>query len=353
MVSLVDVGPGVTAAHQRRGDGGKLLRGGNRLALPPRPSQQPRVGRILVGPLVVAVLGEGLDLRRIGLAHDLLEEHRHGGIDQVRIRVAGVPAANLLGVVERDQLEVRAVLAQQRVVGPVAAQSRDERLDLALAAVAEVVAGVAAVINGADEHFALAIRALPVEHRLRRSGLEALADAVVAVKEVRHPGLGAIGRQRPGQADHIVNLGRLAWRHPKQIGRMPARQVKEPRHQFIAHLLGAGRVVHGADLYPALANAPSQLRRVGLAVAAEEARDGFAGLDDVTELAVLVPAIGFRAELEWPLDVGVADVRAQPVGIIAEPQVMVRVGDAVNLPLLLRLPGEFVPGQHAVPGLWE
>src|ERR1039458_8341093 len=97
---------------------------------------------------------------------------------------------------------------------------------MALASVAEVVAGVSAVVDGADKHLALAIRALPIEHRLRRGGLEALADAVVAVKEVRHSGLGAISRQRPGQADHIVNLGGLTWRHPKQIGRMPAGQVK-------------------------------------------------------------------------------------------------------------------------------
>ena len=102
----------------------------------------------------------------------------------------------------------------------------------------------------------------------------------------------AIRRQRPGQADHIVNLGRLARRHPEQIGRMPARQVEEPRHQLIAHLLGVGSIVHGADLDAAFPDAPGQLRGVGLAVAAEEAGDRLAGFDDIAELAVLVPAIG-------------------------------------------------------------
>ena len=198
MVSLVDVGPGIAAARQRASDGGKLLRGRDRLALPPRKRQQPRIGRILIGPLVVAVFGEGLDLRRVSLAHDLLEEHRHGGIDKARICIAGVPAPNLLGVVQCDELEVRAVLAQERVVGPVAAQASDERLDVGLAPVPEVIAGIAAVINRADQHFALTIRPLPVEHRLRRCRLQALPDPVMAVEEVRHAGLVAIRRQGPG-----------------------------------------------------------------------------------------------------------------------------------------------------------
>ena len=88
-------------------------------------------------------------------------------------------------------------------------------------------------------------------------------------------------------------------------------------------------------------------------MAAKEAGDGLAGFDDVTELAVLVPRVGIRAELERSLNVGVADLGAQPVWIIAETEVMVRVGDAVNLPLLLRLPGELVTGQDVVAVLWK
>ena len=57
-------------------------------------------------------------------------------------------------------------------------------------------------------------------------------------------------------------------------------EVKEPRHQLLAHLLSIGGIVNGADLYPALTNAPGQLSRVGLAVAAEEAGDGFAADTD-------------------------------------------------------------------------
>src|ERR1035441_3214892 len=107
---------------------------------------------------------------------------------------------------------------------------------------------------------------------------------------------------------------------------MPARKVEEPRHQLVAHLLGIGSVVHGADLYPAFTYPPGQLGGVGLAVTAEEAGDGLAGLDNVAELTIVVPSVGIRAELERPLDIGMADVGAQAVRVIAETQVMVRVG---------------------------
>ena len=77
-----------------------------------RLGQDPRGGRVLVGPLIVAVLGERFDLGRIGLGHDGVEEHVHRRADQPRIGPFRVPIVDLGGVVERDQLEIGAVLAQ-------------------------------------------------------------------------------------------------------------------------------------------------------------------------------------------------------------------------------------------------
>ena len=58
MVGLVDVGPRVSAAGEHLGDRGELFRRGNRLALAAGQAQQPGVGGVLVGPVVVGVLGD-------------------------------------------------------------------------------------------------------------------------------------------------------------------------------------------------------------------------------------------------------------------------------------------------------
>ena len=76
----------------------------------------------------------------------------------------------------------------------------------------------------------------------------------------------------------------------------------------------------------------------------------FAGLDHEAELAVLVPRVGFTAVLQRPFDVGVANLRAQPVRVVSEAQIMVRIGHAEDPPLLLGLPVHLLRGQRrAIP----
>ena len=114
----------------------------------------------------------------------------------------------------------------------------------------------------------------------------------------------------------------------------------------MAQLLGADGGQSRANLDSPLPKAPGQAFGVRRTVAAQKTGDRFAAFDHKAELAVLVPAIGLVAELQRPLDVGMADFRAQPMGIVSVAQVLMTISDAVDVPFLFRQPVHHLLGQR-------
>ena len=108
-----------------------------------------------------------------------------------------------------------------------------------------------------------------------------------------------------------------------------------------------------AELDASFAEPPAQFCRYLGRLAAEEAGDGLARFYDETELALLVPSVGIAAELERPGNVRMADRGSQAMRIVAESQIVVRIGNAVELPFLLGLPEERVVVEGLQAGLGE